>query len=41
MSRKPGKVENETAINRRRTLREFIGFMRNSRPGCGMKMEFI
>jgi hypothetical protein len=34
MSRKPGKVENETGIIRRGTLREFIGFMRNGRPGC-------
>jgi hypothetical protein len=41
MSRKPAKVENETAMSRRRTLRESIGFMRNSRQGCRMKMEII
>jgi hypothetical protein len=39
--KKTRKVENETAISRRRTLRESIGFMRNSRPGCRIKMEII
>jgi hypothetical protein len=41
MSRRPGKVEIETTISRRRKLRESIGIMRNSRQGCRIKMEFI
>jgi hypothetical protein len=39
--KKSRKVENETTISSRRTLRESIGIMRNSRQECRIKMEII